>query len=377
MLAQLPDPSAVARQEADRIAANRDLWLKVPVDRVIADSPQVEREALLAGIEEFHAERMANTPDPARYPESPPWVEHALAVDRELKDLAGLTGREMAIYRSLHSYLAFRGFAHAARPAADERCRGAYLPETDRGEMTISNADDPLTHWEPLTSAPEGLPGSDLLNMIGVGSGLHVDEEPEETFPLPVLAMVRHYTDDVPGGVEFLTRYCPFWGRCNIVLFDRRKRSCAIEKCSFQYIEVFPPGPDGQSHVSGMTCRDPNSTLGRHQSAMRQKYVHLFGLPQDGPDMAFWAACRKFEEKLAGGLRALGPRPCFEDLVRLFVTPWPEGLNKAGLRVHPQSGLVGYTLQTHVSLLAERICMRWQRSQDGKTYASEPEVYQF
>ncbi len=191
------------------------------------------------------------------------------------------------------------------------------------------------------------------------------------------MEMAFHYAHDVPAAAEFLTRYCQFWGRCNVVLFDRKKQSCAIEKCSFRHIEVFWPGPDGQSHVSGMVCRDPNTPQGRHQRAMRERHLGLFGLPPDGPDAAFWAACRRLEDKLAGALKAMGPQPRFDDLVRLFVTPWPEGLNKAGLRPHPQSGLVGYTLQTHVSLLDERKYLRWQRSQDGSTYPSQPEVYEF
>jgi len=375
---RLPDPLRKAQQEADRLRATPALYLEAPIERVIADSPQLDRRVLLEGIEQFHAERMVKVPPPARYPESLPWVDHILAVDRELRRLAGLTDRQMAIYRSLSEYLTFRGFAHAARRAAgDERCRGAYLPDTDRGEMTIKNVDDPLSYWKPDRSVPKALPGSALLNMIGVGSGLHMDEEPDEIFPLPAREMVHHYADDVPAAVEFFKRYCPFWGRCNIILFDRMKRSCVIEKCSFKYMDVFWSGPDGQSHVSGMVCRDPETVQGRHQQAMRQRYLKLFGLPPDGPDGAFWAACRKFEDKLAGALRAMGPRPGFEGLVGLFVTPWPEGLNKTGLRPHPESGLVGYTLQTHVSLLDERKYLRWQRSEDGSTYPAQPEVHQF
>ena len=374
MRPDLPDPKEVARREAERLSADRELYLEVPVDRVIADAPQVDRGVLLEGIEQFHADRMARIPSPTRYPESPPWVEHILAVNSHLQRLASLSDREIAVYRSLHDYLSFRGFAHAARPAIDERCRGAYLPKTDRGEMTIFNADDPLTHWRPDTSVPDALPGAAKLNFVGVGSGLHMDEEPDEIFPLPAMQMVVHYADDVPAAVEFLTRYCQFWGRCNTIVFDRKRQSCAIEKCSYKYMDVFWPGPDGQSHVSGMTCRDLNTTQGRHQCAMRTGYLKLFALPEDGPDAAFWAATRNFEEKLAGGLETLGARPRFEDLLRLFVTPWPDGLNKEGLKAHPDAGLVGYTLQTHVSLISEGTYMRWQRSKDGKSWPQEPEV---
>ena len=400
MAVKLPDPKVQAAQEAQSLGADRQLLLRTPIDRVLADAPQVDERLLLEGIEAFHAERMARVPSAAKYPESPPWVEHILAVNAELKRLANLTDREMAIYRSLHEYLTFRGFVHA--PVRDEKCRAAYLPDTDRGEMMIGNVDDPLTHWKPDVAAPKALPGGGPLAMVGVGNGLHIDDEPDEIFPLPAAAMLPHYAGDVPSGVEFLTRYCPFWGRCNVMLMDRQKRSCAIEKCSFRHLDVFQPdgGPqtrkgvpnpdssglgalafgvpsDGKSHISGMTCRDPGTVQGRHQRAKRQQYLDLFGIPADCPDNAFWAACRKFEDKLASGLRQLGPRPRFDDAVKLFVTPWPEGLNKTGLVLHPRQGLVGYTLQTHISLLAEKKYLRWQRSRDGKTYSSGPEVYQF
>jgi hypothetical protein len=64
-------------------------------------------------------------------------------------------------------------------------------------------------------------------------------------------------------------------------------------------------------------------------------------------------------------------------VIRLFTTQWPEGLNKAGLRIHPEQGLVGYTLRIQAYFLRSRQFLRWQRSQDGKTFPTQPEVYQF
>jgi len=374
---QLPDPAELARKQATDVLANRDLYLKVPVDRVIADSPQVKANALLDGIEEFHRERMHRIPSDAKYPEAKPWVENALVYDHELQKAAQLTYRELAIVQSFHLFVALRGFRQARRQHGDERCRGAYLADSDHGPMTIGNVDDPITHWKPATGHPEVMPGSLRLNVIGVGNGLHIDDEPEELFPLPVLEMMSHFADTAAAGVEFLTRYCQFWGRCNCALFDNRGGSAAIEKCSFKYIDVFHPNSHGHSHVSGMTCRDPNTRQGKHQQAKRSEYLKLFNIPDDCADNAFWAACRKFEAKLASFLDALGPRPKADDVIRMFITPWPEGLNKTGLVLHPKQGLVGYTLQTHVSFIREKKYLRWQRSRDGKTYSKEPEVFQY
>jgi hypothetical protein len=76
-------------------------------------------------------------------------------------------------------------------------------------------------------------------------------------------------------------------------------------------------------------------------------------------------------------LEDLGPEAKFADVVKLFTTEWPNGLNKAGLKVHPKQGLVGYTLITHASLPDERKFFRWQRSEDGKHWPAEPEVFQY
>lgn len=253
----------------------------------------------------------------------------------------------------------------------------AYLPDSDRGQLHIKNVDDPATYWRgapPVKSFPND---RHPLMSDGVGSGLHLDDEPEEIFPLPALQMALEYTEDVPGAVDFLTRYKSFWGGCNVVLYDRQKRSVAIEKCSHNFIEVFPPDRYGRSHCSGMTCRDPNSPQGRYQQAQRQKYLQLFGRSNDCSDNAFWAACRKFEEKLAAGLLALGEPARFDDVARLFITPWPEGLNKNGLKLHPEQGLVGYTLITRATLIDERKVYQWQRRVDDLMFPCVPEVYQF
>ncbi|OGV72865.1 MAG: hypothetical protein A2269_07690 [Lentisphaerae bacterium RIFOXYA12_FULL_60_10] len=369
----LPDPHAQARAEAETINAKREMVLNLRINRILADCPQLDRDRLLEGLTAFHRRRMGMIPSTARYPEAAPWVQHTLIVEREVQQLTGFTDDEMAILRSLDLYITFHGMRRSA--ACDEKCRIAFVPDTDRGPISISNTDDPLDYWKP-SPPPTAFPYPGGLAAPGVGNGLHLDEEPDELFPLPVTHMMPHYTRDVPGGVEFLTRYCPFWGRCNLILFDDTLRSVAIEKCSFKYIDVFHPGPDGRSHISGMTCRDNNTTQGRHQQAMRESYLKLFNLPQDGPDMCFWNACRKFETKLARELTQLGTNAHYDDLLRLFLAPWPKGLNKWGLRVHPDAGLVGYTLQTHVLLLREKTYLRWQRSEDGTRYPAEPETYQ-
>ena len=368
----LPDPIDVARAEADALAANRAQLLDARVDRLFADSPFVDRHAALEGIEQFYRQRMQRIPSVEKYPESPPWVDHAIAVDRELQKRTGLSDRDMALHRCLADFTKFRGFINTA-PATDEKCRIVYLPDSDRGEAHIKNVDDPSTFYTPeppLADQPYNRPS---LTLDGVGSGLHLDDEPDDIFPLPVRTMLFHYADDVPGAVEFLTRYCPFWSGQNIVLFDRDKRSVAIEKASVNHIEVFHPGPDGHSHCSGMVTRDPNSPHGKYQRAKRRQFIDHFNLDENGSDNAFWAAAENLERKLARGAAALGQPASIDKLITLFTTPYPDGLCKTGALVHPDQPYPAYTLITRLTLHDQRLSMRWQRDQQ-LNYPAEPEV---
>lgn len=371
MAVTLPDPRETARAQADLLRQYPVMLLEGAVARVKADSPFVDGDSLIEGLEAFYRERMAKIPSPTKYPESPAWVEYALAVDRELQALAGLTDLQMAIYRSLGAYLMFRGYA-CARPAQIERCRVVYLPETDRGEFHIKNVDDPKTFWKPAVSIDTSVYTKKTLNMDGVGSGLHMDDEPEEIFPLPALTMVRTYCDDVPGAVEFLTRYSSFWGGGNLLLWDEQKRSVAIEKCSYNYVDVFYPGANGGSHISGLACRDAQSPQGQYQAKQRLAYLEKFHQPLDGPDMTYWQACDRAEAMLGAFMQRA--TLSVDEVLTLFLTNWPDGLQKPGVKLHPDQAVAEYTLATHAELYDEGIMYYWQRDAFGNAECA-PRVY--
>ena len=369
----MPDAMIAARTESERILAAPHQYLRGPVERVLLDCPAADPESLLAGVEQFHRERMERVPSQARYPEAAPWVDHVCAVDRCVQELAAMSPRDLAVYRSLSTYLAFRGYVNA-RPVTPEKCRVAFLPETDRGALHIKNVDDPLTFWRPDPKPPAEPMSLDRLVSDGVGSGLHMDDEPEEIFPLPALAMCFGHCDDVPSAVEFLTRYGAFWGRCNIVLHDREKRSVAVEKCSHNHIEVFGPDASGGSHCSGMACRDANSPQAAYQARKRGEYLRKFHRPDDCQEVAYWEGCVRAERMLADLMS--NPRVTVQEVFDLFTTPWPDGLNKDGSLFHPQQPYRQYTLMTSAWLLEEGTAYRWQRTADGQ-YPAEPEVYRF
>jgi phosphatidylserine/phosphatidylglycerophosphate/cardiolipin synthase-like enzyme len=107
----------------------------------------------------------------------------------------------------------------------------AYLPQTDRGQLHIKNVDDPSTFWKRRGPAQGlGLDNWRHVSFDGVRSGLHVDKEPEDTFPIHALAVCAAHCDDVPGAVQFLKRYMPFYGGGNFVVQDAKGRSVAIDR---------------------------------------------------------------------------------------------------------------------------------------------------
>lgn len=376
MVQELPDPIALAQSLAKICSTEEEIYR--PINRLLTDQPYLDRDAILNGVRTFYAEQMAKVPSSATYPEAAPWVDLIKTRDRELQRITGMSDTELALNRSLKDFCSYRWKAAVSVPGG-EKCRVAFVPDTERGPVHIKNVDDPITHWTPRPAPDIRTPGGKPAELPpifidGVGSGLLIDDEPEELFPLNAREMVSYYADDTPGAVEFLTRYTPFWHSCNIVVRDRQHRSVAIEKCSPHYIDVFEPGPDGRSHISGMVCRDPESDLGKHQAAKRNEALDVFDRPKDGSDQTFWNKCDEAEAKLAEFLAQPGPLK-FEDIWAKFATPWPDGLSKEGAKFHPDQQVAEYTLVTHALLLDEMRGFRIQRDPQTTKMQAERETW--
>jgi hypothetical protein len=380
----LYDPLAEARRTAARIAANR---AALSLDGLLAETPWVPRGDLAAALVAYHKDAMGRIPSATRYPEAQPFVEQVLRFEKELRRLANLDDLGVATVMSLGRFLLFRGRRQFGlrRPAQQaERCRILLHLETDRGPFMIKNVDDPPRNWKPAPALPPRMPRSDYwweqVEWVadGTGSGLHLEDEPSELFPLPaVWVMASEHAHDTPGVVDFVRRYSPFFGGGNLLVYDRQLRLAAIEKSSHNHCEVFPPEDGRWAHISGMVCRDPASPHGRYQTACREAYLRLYGLPADGPDAAFWMFCDEGERMLVDGVRQLGNRPKVNDIIELFRTPYPGGLCKGGHRFHKDQAVTEYTLWTYAHLIAERKYLRWQRGEDLSVWPADPETCEF
>jgi hypothetical protein len=303
-----------------------------------------------------------------------------------LQRLTGFNELELAWVVSFGRYMMFRGYRrHKMKQDAPriEKCRVAFLADTDRGPLHIKNVDDPLDNWRPAPPLPSSCPKGefwwDAVEYVadGTGSGLHIDDEPAEIFPLPLFAMAGQHAHDAQGLADFLRRYSPFWGGGNLLVYDRGMSCLAIEKTSHNHFAAYLSDADGHNHISGMTCRDTESAQARYVAARRQEYLRIYDLSDDGPDARFWRHADELEARLGAALASLGKRPRFEDVVELFLRPWPDGLRETGVKMHPDQGVIGYTHYTRATLLAERSHFHWQLSADGRSFDQKPQICRY
>jgi len=385
---EAPDPLKEANIYAQLINSDRHYYLESGIERIIADAPWINKAQLISEVVKYYDEAISRIPSFTKFPEAKIWVDYVLTRDKKLMELANLSKQDIAILRSTNDYLTFRGYKQFGikKTKNDEKCRTVFIVETDHGPMHIKNVDDPITYWKPSPPLPEKAHISKAwwyhkrFIIDGVGSGLHIDDEPEEIFPLPVLQMVNMYAYDTFSAVEFLKKYSMFWGGCNIIIFDRKYNAVAIEKCSRNFFELFQQDElTGSVHVSGMVCRDPSSPQAKYQKGKRTEYMKLFNLSDDGPDACFWNVCDKLEIMLRENLRNLGNKPKSDDIIKLFIAPYPSGLRKDALKLHPQQGLSDYTLMTRCTLFEKKKFLLWQRksADEGGVYPDSPEICQY
>lgn len=243
----------------------------------------------------------------------------------------------------------------------EEKCRAAYLPETDVGPLAISNTDDPIHGYRP---APPFVPPTHAVNVFvtSVGSGLHFDEEPRGFFPVDegvLRQVISKLARDAPQAVEMLEALSPHFGRENLLLVDREKRAARIDKCSFNRIAIKLNTAPCIEHVSGMVCRDP--AYKQYQGSLRQAYLDSVGGNWSGYEGQFWLEADRKETRLAGGLEKLRAGPTYHGVLQLFQSHEKPGhLCKHGEPASADDPNPSYTLQRHAHLLERDEYQRWQ-----------------
>jgi hypothetical protein len=297
----------------------------------------------------------------------PPLKGYAQAFDATLSQSIKTTGKNgRALLRSfLFPYwqiFHLRFYPRYLPTVLTEKCRTAYLSDSDVGALVAANKDDPLGDFKP-DSRPPPAQSETRVWYDGAGSGLHIDEEPPGFFPVDYRTMmdaVSRTARDVPDAVEMLEHLSPHWGRGNVLLIDREKRSARIDKCSFHRFAARVNTGSRAEHISGMVCFDPGYKA--YQRSLREAYLESVQGTWDGYEGAAFDANDLKDRVLDEGLRKLETDPTYDGLLDLLTChDRPGYLCKHGDPVQPgEPAPREYTLLRVFWLIDRKECHRWQ-----------------
>ncbi len=321
----------------------------------------VDTPALIEQVVACHRERIERAPDPQTYPEARDARDLLLARHRGLAQ-AGMDEALIALVETLGfwtKHVMVHRYGKPANPVAikalRERCRVVYLPESDQGPLHYKNVDNPMSVWEPRPREPQGQrwPHSPLF-FDGVGSGLHVDEEPREIFPLDVKSLCQRHCTTVSDAEQFMLRYQYFWEGGNLLIHDDHGQSVAIDGASCNRKAVRRPGPDGISYINGMSSFDDDYEAFIAQQ--RRRYLTLTQQDETGVEGCYFRFCTGVLRNMKKYMAELSAQPTLAKLHAVMGARDADGaMCKSGGKVHPDEVDPGYTLMQRLYFLSSRI----------------------
>lgn len=331
-------------------------------DRVMKNLDSVDRKAPMAGYSEAFEASL---------------VKSIKTTRKSARTL--LRGFFFEWWQILH-LRAYTDYPHLPQP---EKCRTAFLPESDVGAIAASNKDDPLRDFRPEKRPPPARSGMHPhLWYDGAGSGMHFDEEPDGFFPVDYGAMlhaVGRTARNVPDAVEMLEKLSPNWARANVILVDREKRSARIDKCSFNRFAVRLNTRPCIEHISGMVCFD--ATYKAYQKSLREEYLASVKGTWAGYEGAAWDSNDLKDRVLDDGLRKIEKNPTYDGLLKLLTCHERPGyLCKHGDPVQEGEPVAReYTLERKFHLIEKKELHRWQWDAEKNipTCQAPREVYPF
>ncbi len=321
---------------------------------------------VVAQVTAFHRERVDRAPDPGRYPEARGARDILLRRYAGMAE-AGMDAALIALVESLgfwQKHVMVHRYGKVANPVAidklRERCRVVYLPDSDHGPLHFKNVDDPLETWTPKPPEPQGQPWPHApLYYDGTGSGLHVDEDPVEIFPLNAVSLCKEHCATVPQVREFMVRYSHFWEGANLLVHDEKGNSVAFEKASRNRIAVRDAQPGGLNYINGMSAFDEEYQA--FISSQRRTYLQLTGQGADSVEACYFRFCDGVLRNMKRRMGELAGEPTLAALLTVMTSRDPDGaLCKSGRKVHPDEVNPGVTLYQTLHFLKSRIMLRRQ-----------------
>ena len=333
-------------------------------------------------VVDFHRERLDALPDLALYPELRGMREMLLEEERGMRD-GGLSGEVIALYRTLDFWRSTRLLQETGRAVfvqpMPEQCRVLYVPRSDRGALHFKNVDDPITYWQPLPPIEPGAawPWANPLVFDGVGSGLHLDEIPDEIFPADAVKMARERCEALEEAREFLLRYNHFWSGQNLLVHDHEGDSIAFEKTRCR-VALRGPNEQGINFITGMGALDPG--IAAFQRQQRDKYLEQSGQSCDTPDGRFFELSENTWRNMARYVDELALNPTWDNAKQLMEQRDQSGpMCLTGEKCHPNENEadLGYTLWMDMFEMDSKKLHRRQWRGQVPSYLDTPEIVQF
>jgi hypothetical protein len=294
---------ALGREKAEQTAAyNYDILIPESFKGVQANFPPLAETDLVAEVMRLDRERLANPPDPYKYPETKGLPDLLVEERRGFLDECG--GDELLLaYTYTWTFYYTRRINTRYLPGVPgkigEGCTAVFIPNsTEGGPLYGRNWDNPLNAWTKSLMEPprEAADGARKMWTKGVSCSVFLDEEPEEIFPVdPWELLPAECTGRVDDAVAFLDRYRDFWGPCNCILVDTNLDSAALEKANCRLGVRKMDG--GASAVTALSYQVPE--MKAFKDERDRKSVELRGWTiEEAPDWYYWRGADKRYQRL-------------------------------------------------------------------------------
>lgn len=339
---------------------------------------------LLQEIYALDCERMANPPDPLKYPETKGLPDLVREERRAFQQVTGYSDHEVAYHYSWHYFYSRRlNTRYIGIPQPMTECSAAFLPcSTEGGPLYGRNWDGRADAWartyfmDPPRAAADG---SRVLWTKGVSCSVMCDEEPEEIFPVdPFDLLPADCTGSARAAAEFLYRYREFWGPTNCIVVDTHHDSVAIEKANVRM--GIRPSVNGASAVTALAFLDPEmkayKLLKDRESIARRGWT-----VEEALDWKYWRGCDKRYERLVALINAASARPSslqqMADIMTDHAVPFEEGcVCLEGKSVSPEIGpdVAEWTVVSHSEVLEgpNRRILFYRVEDDKPCWATPP-----
>jgi len=343
-------------------------------------------EKLVSQVVAFHRERLDAVPDLTRYPELRGYRDRLQAQEDGMR-AGGVSDEMIALSKSFNFWRDTRlveesGYVWSVsaipHAATTEKCRVLYMADSDRGALRLKNVDDPLTYWQtqPPIRHCSPWPEKHPLSFDGVGSGLFLDEAPQEIFPVNAHELCREHCTTLDEATEFMVRYNYFWEGQNLIIHDENGNSMAFEKTRCR-VAVRKPNAQGINFITGMGALDPE--IAAFQKSCRQRYLDQTGQGwDDSPEGLFFTLSENTWKNMARYVDELSLSPTWNNAQQLMEQRDRSGpMCLTGEKLHPDETVTGCTLIMNYLELDNRKLHRRQWRGDIPAYLDTPEVVQF